>query len=169
MPYSPLVTQILELSSTFTTWSWYSDLLRHSDLCLHRCQFVLPLSSAFFPGSWILFKMGMLILLIHYLLNSHWSRICHRRALLYFPQSTGRTSHHFNRTFQTATRQCPPIRTTWKYLGSSQTPIPPVYACFALPRCDDFSFVNPPPNRSPLTKTLLDSIFLKIFRSHGKL
>ena len=47
---------------TFTTWSWYSDsdLPRHSDLCLHRCQFVLPLSSAFFSGSWILFKMGVL-------------------------------------------------------------------------------------------------------------
>lgn len=67
----------------------------------------------------------------------HWSRICHRQALLYFPQSTGRTSHHFNRTFQRATRRCPLIRTTCTYLGSSQPPIPPVYAFFALPWWDE--------------------------------
>ena len=45
-------------------------------------------------------------------LTYHWSRICHRQTLLYFPQST-RTSHHFPRSFQRATRRCPIIPTTW--------------------------------------------------------
>ena len=53
----------------------------------------------------------------------------------YMSPQSARTSHYFLRTFQSTTlfRRCPPIPTTWTYLGSSQPPTPPVYAFLALP------------------------------------
>jgi hypothetical protein len=55
-------------------------------------------------------------------------------------------------------------------MGTSQPPIPSVYTFLALPWCDDFSSCNPLRGYpSPLTKISMDTIFLKMFRSLGKL